>query len=65
VRGWAGPTGRPRPKRSGGDERVGRRPRPRRLGQKPEMGPSSKKFLLNFKLNLEIWLDFGNLHEEI
>jgi hypothetical protein len=24
-----------------------------------------KKFLSNFKLNLGIWLDFGNLHKEI
>jgi hypothetical protein len=29
-------------------------------------GPKlKKKFLSNFKLNLGIWLDFGNLHKEI
>jgi hypothetical protein len=29
-------------------------------------GPKlKKKFLLNFKLNLGIWLDFANLHKEI
>jgi hypothetical protein len=29
-------------------------------------GPKlKKKFLLNFKLNLGIWLDFENLHKEI
>jgi hypothetical protein len=29
-------------------------------------GPKLKKKLLsNFKLNLGIWLDFGNLHKEI
>jgi hypothetical protein len=29
-------------------------------------GPKlKKKFLLNFKLNLGIWLDFANVHKEI
>jgi hypothetical protein len=66
VQGWAGPAERPRRKRSGGGgEQADRRARPRRLGRKPEVGPSSKKFLLKFKLNLGIWLDFRNLHKEI
>jgi hypothetical protein len=35
-------------------------------GPKTGDGPKlKKKFLLNFKLNLGIWLDFGNLHKEI
>jgi hypothetical protein len=40
-----------------------RRPRP---GPKTGDAPKLKKnFLSNFKLNLGIWLDFGNLHKEI
>jgi hypothetical protein len=36
------------------------------VGPKTGDGPKlKKKFLLNFKLNLGIWLDFGNLHKEI
>jgi hypothetical protein len=35
-------------------------------GPKIGDGPMlKKKFLSNFKLNLGIWLDFGNLHKEI
>jgi hypothetical protein len=35
-------------------------------GSKIRDGPKlKKKFLSNFKLNLGIWLDFGNLHKEI
>jgi hypothetical protein len=35
-------------------------------GPKTEDGPKlTKKFLLNFKLKLGIWLDFGNLHKQI
>jgi hypothetical protein len=35
-------------------------------GPKTGDGPKlKKKFLSNFKLNLGIWLDFGNLHKEI
>jgi hypothetical protein len=35
-------------------------------GLKTGDGPKlKKKFLLNFKLNLGIWLDFGNLHKKI
>jgi hypothetical protein len=35
-------------------------------GPKIRDGPKLKrKFFLNFKLNLGIWLDFGNLHKEI
>jgi hypothetical protein len=35
-------------------------------GLKTGDGPKlNKKFLSNFKLNLGIWVDFGNLHKEI
>jgi hypothetical protein len=66
VRGWARPAGRPRPKRSGGGwairadwaAKVGRADLAARLKQR-------NKSFLNFKLNFGIWLDFGNLFQEI
>jgi hypothetical protein len=35
------------------------------LGQKPEMGQSSKEILFEFQLILEIWQKFGKMHKEI
>jgi hypothetical protein len=66
VRGWVGPAGRPRPKRSGGGwavradwaKKVGRADLAARLKQR-------NKSILNFKLSFEIWLDFGDLFQEI
>jgi hypothetical protein len=62
VRGWAGPAGRPGPKRCGGGwaiqtdwaEKVGRADLAARLKQR-------NKSFLNFKLNFGIWLHFGYL----
>jgi hypothetical protein len=36
-----------------------------RLGQKPEIGQSSKRNYFEFQLILEIWQKFGKLHNEI
>jgi hypothetical protein len=49
----AGPSRRGQPKRGGVGEWAGRGPKPRRLGQKPEMVPSSKKIIFEFQLILE------------
>jgi hypothetical protein len=55
---WAEPAERPRPKRSGGGERAGRRPSPRRLGRKPELG--SIQEIKPFRILFEIQI-FGKL----
>jgi hypothetical protein len=54
----------------GGPREEGEAGRPKAKAQAagPKIGDGpklKKKFLLNFKLNLGIWLDFGNLHKEI
>jgi hypothetical protein len=36
-----------------------------RLGQKPEMGKSSKRNPFRISIDLEIWQKFGKLHKEI
>jgi hypothetical protein len=52
---WLGPGERRRPKAKA-----------QAAGPKTGDGPKLKnKFFLNFKFNLGIWLDFGNLHKEI
>jgi hypothetical protein len=53
------------PKRGGGE--AGQlKAKAQAAGPKTGDGPKlKKKFFLNFKLNLGIWLYFGNLHNEI
>jgi hypothetical protein len=51
-------------KRSGGKQ-ASRRPRPRRLGQKPELGPIQEIKLFEFYLKFRILANFGNLHKKI
>jgi hypothetical protein len=53
---WAGQAGRPRPSGEGENGPVGEEGRWLRLGQKPELGQSSRnKILSNFIWNLDFW----------
>jgi hypothetical protein len=66
VRGWARLAGRQRPKRSGGGLAV-RADWAKKVGWADlaaQLKQRNKSFL-NFKLNFGIWLDFGNLFQEI
>jgi hypothetical protein len=61
--GWAWEKGGGPREEEGGASRV--RPRPRRVGQKLEMGPSSKRNSFRISIDFRIWQNFGNLHKEI
>jgi hypothetical protein len=67
---WGGrPTGGPGRKEVAQErrrgEQAGRRPRPRRVGRKPKMGPRSKRNSFRISIDFRIWQNFGNLHKEI
>jgi hypothetical protein len=62
----SGPRRRERSGLGRGDgERASRRPRPRWLGRKLEMGPSSKTNSFQISINFRIWQNIRKLHKEI
>jgi hypothetical protein len=62
----SGPRRRERSGLGRGDgERADRRLRPRWLGQKLEMGPSSKRNSFRISIDFRIWQNFRKLHKEI